>query len=112
MLKYAVILGLAGVAIVRVGSVQESTCPANAQRRQAAVRFARDVNTAESQFRAQSKRFGQLSDLAVVEPDGFQAQLSSDATAYNFAIKDTVDACHFALFSDQQGVIYAGQPLR
>jgi hypothetical protein len=112
MLKYVVILGLVGVASIRSGSAQESTCPTDAQRRQAAVRFARDVNTAEARFHSLHARYGQVSELALVEPDGFHAQLSSDATAYNFSLKDTVDACHFALFSDQQGLIYAGQPLR
>jgi hypothetical protein len=113
MLKYAVALGLAGVAAVSIAAVQEPGCPADTQRRQPAVRFARMVNTAEASFHAQNKRYGQISELAVgAEPDGFHAQLTTDATGYALSIKDAVDACQFALFSDQLGVIYAAQPIR
>jgi hypothetical protein len=113
MLKYVVALGLVGVSGLWVGAGHESGCPADAQRRQSAVRFARAVNTAEASFHTQNQRYGQIGDLGIdPEPDGFQAQLSSNGSGYNFSVKDTVDACHFALFSDQQGVIFVGQPLR
>jgi hypothetical protein len=112
MLKYALAFGLVGVVGVSTGS-QEAGCPADAQRRQAAVQFARAVNTAQSRFQAQNKRYGQISDLAVgAGPEGFRAQLTTDGTTYSFSVKDTVDACHFALFSDQQGLIYTARPLR
>jgi len=113
MLKYAVLLVFVGIGSLSVGSVQESGCPADTQRRQAAVRFARMVNTAEASFQRQNKRYGQIPDLAVgAEPEEFHAQLTTDGTAYMFSVKDAVDACHFALFSDQHGVIYAAQPIR
>jgi len=71
------------------------------------------VNTAQASFQAQNRRYGQISDLAVgAEPDGFRSQLTTDGTTYSLSVKDTVDACHFALFSDQQGLIYTSQPLR
>jgi hypothetical protein len=71
------------------------------------------LNTAQTTFRAQNRRYGQISDLAVGdEPAGFRAQLTTDRTTYSFSVKDTVDACHFALFSDEQGVIYTARPLR
>src|SRR5713226_2541503 len=63
MLKYAIALVLVGISGLSVGSVQETGCPADAQRRQAAVRFSRMVNTAEARFQAQNKRYGQISDL-------------------------------------------------
>jgi hypothetical protein len=113
MLKYAIALGLVGVAGLSIGSLQEPGCPADAQRRQAAVGFARMVNTAEARFQAQNKRYGQISDVGVgADPEGFRAQLSTDGTTYTFSVKDAVDACHFALFSDQQGLIYVAQPIR
>ena len=112
MLKYALALGFVGVVAVSTGS-QEPACPTDAQRGQAAVRFARELNTAQATFRAQNRRYGQISDLAVgAEPAGFRAQLTTDGTTYSFSVKDTVDACHFALFSDEQGVIYTARPLR
>ena len=113
MLKYAAAVGLVGITGLWTGSVQESTCPADAQRRQAAVQFARVVNTAEASFQAQNKRYGQISDLAVgAEPEGFRADLTTDGRTYALSVKDTVDGCHFAVFSDHQGVIYAAQPVR
>ena len=112
MLRYALALGFVGVVGVSTGS-QEPACPTDAQRGQAAIRFARELNTAQAAFRAQNRRYGQISDLAVdAEPAGFRAQLTTDGTTYSFSVKDTVDACHFALFSDEQGVIYTARPLR
>jgi hypothetical protein len=113
MLKYAAALFFVAVGGLWPGSVQDSGCPADALRRQSAVRFARVVNTAEARFQVQNKRYGEISELGVgAEPEGFHAQLTTDGTAYTFSIKDAVDACHFALFSDQQGLIYAAQPIR
>ena len=43
---------------------------------------------------------------------GFNVQLSTDGASYTFSVKDTLDACRFAYFSDQEGVIYAATPLR
>jgi hypothetical protein len=112
MLKYALAFGLVVVLGVATGS-QETGCPSDPQRSRAAVQFARAVNTAQARFQAQNKRYGQISDLAVgAEPEGFHAQLTTDGTAYSFSVKDAVDACHFALFSDQQGLIYTARPLR
>ena len=112
MLKYALVFGLVGVVGVSTGS-QEAGCPTEPQRGQAAVQFARALNTAQSRFQVQNRRYGQISDLAVgAEPNGFRAQLTTDGATYSFSIKDTVDACHFALFSDQQGLIYPARPLR
>src|SRR5713226_699433 len=88
MLKYAIALVLVGISGLSVGSVQETGCPADAQRRQAAVRFSRMVNTAEARFQAQNKRYGQISDLTVgAEPEGFHAQLTTDGTAYTVSVK-------------------------
>jgi hypothetical protein len=71
------------------------------------------VITAQARFQAQNKRYGQIADLAIgAEPAGFRAQLTTDRTTYSFSVKDTVDACHFALFSDEQGVIYTARPLQ
>jgi hypothetical protein len=112
MLRHLLAISLFGVVGVSVGS-QEAGCPAEPQRRQAAVQFAREVNTAQASFQYQNKRYGQISDLAVgAAPDGFRAQLTTDGTTYSLSIKDTVDACRFALFSDQQGLIYTARPLQ
>jgi len=38
--------------------------------------------------------------------------LAVDANGYAFSIKDSTDPCGFAYFSDQSGVIYAGEYIR
>jgi len=112
MLKFVLAVGLVGAVGVSISS-QESGCPGDAQRAQTAVRFAREVNTAQARYQAQNRRYGRIADLGIgAEPDGFRAQMTTDGTTYSFSVKDTVDACHFALFSDEQGVIYTARPLR
>ena len=55
----------------------------------------------------------QLGDLPVGSaPTETTVQLSTDGETYAFSIKDNLDACHGAVFSDQAGVIYVGAPLR
>jgi hypothetical protein len=104
-----------------IGTAQEPPClhgaseaPAERARRQAALQFARQLNTLEAAAYRQDHRYRsspELSDLPA-EPDGFRAQLSSDGSTYTFSIKDARDACYFAYFSDQQGVIYTAAPIR
>jgi hypothetical protein len=111
-MNYALAVGLVGVVGASTGS-QQTGCPTDPQRGQAAVRFARAVNTAQASYQMQNRRYAQISDLAVgAAPDGFLAQLTTDGTTYSLSVKDAVDACHFALFSDQQGVIYTARPLQ
>jgi hypothetical protein len=43
-------------------------------------------------------------------PDGFSVQLNTDGTTYSFSIKDTMDPCLFAVFSDQSADIYEATP--
>jgi len=38
--------------------------------------------------------------------------LSTDGGSYVLVVKDAIDSCHFALFSDQEGLIYAAEPMR
>ena len=121
MLKYAVALGIIGFVGLTAAPAQEPAClhgpleaAAQAQRRQAALRFTRIVNTAEAAFHGRNQRYGQVSELPNVgaEPEGFYPQLSTDGATYTFSVKDTLDGCQFAFFSDQHGVIYTAQPIR
>ena len=45
-------------------------------------------------------------------PEGFKARMSTDGASYAFSVKDTLDPCHFALFSDQDGLIYNSTPIQ
>ena len=39
-------------------------------------------------------------------PPGFKLKFHTDGTSYTFSIKDRVDPCHYAIFSDQDKHIY------
>ena len=121
MLTRAIAIVVFGLSAVGASPAQEPAClhgssetPAQAARRQAALRLARQVNTRESAAKNLAHTYYVLSDLpelpAAVE--GFEVHLSTDGATYAFSIKDTLDPCHFAFFSDQQGLIYTGTPIR
>ena len=82
--------------------------------RRAALEFARLINTTELRAHSQAQAYYALGDLHTIPapPDGFKAQLSSDGTSYTFSLKDSLDPCHFAFFSDQEGLIYTATPIQ
>ncbi|PYR20046.1 MAG: hypothetical protein DMF94_13255 [Acidobacteria bacterium] len=122
MVKYLFAISVAGfIAWGVAGIAQESAClhgasegPAELTRRHGALRVARQVNTVENAIHSQGQRYRSWNELSEVSapPEGFHAQLSTDGITYAFSIKDTWDACHFAFFSDQEGVIYTAVPIR
>ena len=109
---------------VGVGSIataqQQPAClhgqdetPAQRDRRQQALRTARQINTYEVNGRGQAGRFQPLTAFPnIVTPPGFAVHFATDGTTYAFSVKDTLDPCAFAYFSDETGVIYTGEPIR
>jgi hypothetical protein len=91
-----------------------SETAAEAARRRAALDLARQIITTEAQAHQQGHTYYVLSDLPGLksEINGFKVQLSTDGASYTFSVKDTLDACRFAYFSDQEGVIYSATPTR
>jgi len=86
---------------------------AQARRRRDALQAVRYVNTVEAMGLEKARRYVPLSQVPGVRPpDGFALSLVSDNKGYMLAAKDTQDACGFAYFSDQTGLIYEAQPLR
>lgn len=79
-------------------------------RRVAALALARDVNTME----ARTGGYQPLANLTLNRPtpDGFRLQLTADGNGYAFSVKDTLDPCVFAYFSDQSGVILVGRGIQ
>jgi hypothetical protein len=88
--------------------------PEDADRRTAALALTRGVNTAQSAAASSRGRYVALEELASLPPipEGFTAALSTDGRSYAFSLKDRLDPCRFVYFSDQDGVIYRGEPLQ
>jgi hypothetical protein len=120
MARYVITITIAALMGWSVSSAQSTECASNASltdvqmaRQRMAVNIARQINTAEAQQSSTTKQYVPLSQLTgVTVSDGFEAQVSTDGTTYIFSVKDTQDACKFAVFSDQHGLIYKAAPLR
>ena len=84
----------------------------NRARRQQAVDYAMKVNLAETMYtiapRQTSRGYRPLEELANLPalPAGFAVQFHYDDSSYAFSLKDTRDVCHYAVFSDQDKLIY------
>ena len=121
MRKYVLALALAGLIGFVTLPAQEPTClhgpketTAQSARRTAALEFARQLNTFEAAGKSQAQRYYAIEDLPGLPklPEGMKAAIATDGASYVFSVKDTLDACHFAYFSDQDGVIYTASPVR
>jgi len=93
-----------------------SETPADAVRRQAALRVVRAINTAQAQAFTLTQAYRTFRDLTASglpsRPDGFLTQLTVEGSTYALLLKDTMDPCRYTLFSDQDGLIYLGSPLQ
>jgi hypothetical protein len=86
-------------------------------RREQAVKVAQQINRAEqngpallpSQPRREYRPLAQLPNISPT-PAGFRLQFYTDGATYTFSLKDTLDRCEFAIFSDQDQGIYQATP--
>ena len=87
---------------------------AQRDRRQQALRLTRQINTLENVWWNQARQYQAVTALANVSapPQGFAVHFATDGATYAFSVKDTLDPCAFAYFSDETGSIYAGQALQ
>ena len=85
---------------------------ANRARRQQAVQYAAKVNAAESRSAPRVQRYRPLEEVPNLPslPAGFDIQFHTDGLTYTFSLKDTRDACHYAIFSDQDKLLYEAIP--
>jgi len=90
--------------------------PADAARRQDAIRVMRAITTAQTQAFAANGAYRNFRELTASglppRPAGFQTQLTVEGSTYALLLRDTVDPCRYTLFSDQDGLIYLGSPLQ
>jgi hypothetical protein len=116
------LVGLPATASSVSAVQQQSVClhaasetPADAARRQDAIRVMRAINTAQAQAFAMNQAYRNFRELTASglppRPAGFLTQLTVEGSTYALLLRDTVDPCRFTLFSDQDGVIYIGSPL-
>jgi hypothetical protein len=85
-------------------------------RRDDALRLAQAINRAENTGpaivpgqRRTYKPLDQLPGLPAT-PTGFSVQFHTDGATYTFSLRDTLDACHFTIFSDQEMWVYEATP--
>jgi hypothetical protein len=73
-----------------------------------AVAFAKTINTGEAEAKKRTGEYRPITSLSNLPtvPSGFKVNLYADRTGYMFSLKDTLDPCHFAVFSDTAGLIY------
>ena len=82
-------------------------------RRMQAIDYVTKVNMAESaRLPALPRTYRPLEELNNVPPvpAGFAVQFLNDDRSYTVSLKDTRDACHYAVFSDQDRVVYEAVP--
>lgn len=84
----------------------------NRARRQQAVQYAARVNAAEGMSVPRLQKYRPLDELPNLPalPAGFDIQFHTDGLTYTFSLKDTRDACHYAIFSDQDKLLYEAIP--
>ena len=87
---------------------------AQRDRRQQALRLTRQINTLENVARNRARQYQPVTALPNVSapPQGFAVHFATDGAPYAFSVKDTLDPCSFAYFSDEAGLIYTGQPIQ
>jgi hypothetical protein len=86
----------------------KAATPEDRDRRAKALTLARAINAAEADQVQRTRQYQPLTnlhDLPAV-PSGFRLNLYADRSGYIFAIKDTLDPCLFAVFSDTGGLLY------
>ena len=80
-------------------------------RRDAAIQLATRINLAQVVTLGpapQSRRYLPLEELTNIPatPPGFDLQFYTDGSTYSFSIKDRLDPCRYAVFSDQDKFLY------
>lgn len=86
--------------------------PDHRARREQALTLALQINRAENAGPTlaplERRTFRPLDQLATLPPTptGFKIQFNTDGATYAFSIKDTLDPCRYAVFSDQELSIY------
>ena len=93
---------------IAVGCRHERPNIKDRARRAGAVVLAKAINARQMDSLRRTKTYEPAANLTNVPPapDGFKLDLYVSDTGYIFSIKDTLDPCLFAVFSDASGLLY------
>lgn len=118
----AVLLALVGVSGARAIPSQDTQAqclhgpdetPAEQDRRMSAFQHIRAIHWAQHNERLTPNRQWRAEIPGLMPPpSGFASQFLVSKEGYLVSVKDRTDPCHWALFSDEAGLIYEGQPAR
>lgn len=83
-------------------------------RRRGALALTRQINSYEVVAKQRTQTYQPPASLPnlMATPAGFDVHFATDGATYAFSVKDTLDPCSFAYFSDEAGLIYTGQALQ
>jgi len=83
-------------------------------RRRGALALTRQINSYEVVAKQRTQTYQPPASLPnlMATPAGFDVHFATDDATYAFSVKDTLDPCSFAYFSDEAGLIYMGQALQ
>lgn len=118
MLKHLLVIAV--LLLTGAGSPAAQAClhgrtetGADRMRRERAMQLAHRINAEQRGRlvpapRLRYRTLDQLGDLPPT-PQGFDLNLLTDGASYAFSVKDRLDPCNYAIFSDQDGKIYAAE---
>jgi len=118
-LLLGIALTLAGTSVLAQGPLPrpclhgDRESNAERTRRLQAIDYVTKVNIAESaRARLVPRGYRPLEELPNLPPvpAGFAVQFHNDDRGYTLSLKDTRDACHYAVFSDQDKLVYEAVP--
>jgi hypothetical protein len=92
----------------------DAASPADRARRDQARALARAINAAEGRAVQSAQRYVPLNQLPglPMTPAAFEVRLYTDGNGYVVSLKDTIDPCHYGVFTDQHGLLYEVTPQR
>jgi hypothetical protein len=107
------VLAASGTEVAGQGCQSAATrASLDESRRQAAVEFVVAVNSAQARWQRDTGRYGTLHELRQPPaPFGFVPRLIVGQFGYALKLADALGPCGFALFSDEHGVVYEGNPM-
>jgi hypothetical protein len=77
-------------------------------RREGAVRLAKAIVERQAEAAERTRLYAPLPALRNLPPAprGFDVRLYTDGVGFVLSLKDTLDPCKFAIFSDESGFVY------